>query len=218
MRLMSFSLMSKKMSLSRVILLLLCSISLIMFLNFTYQLDIDKKYLKKGFFGLKNNSYEFNLDELQDVTYNLVIEFFPISNEKYKLFLTKENLKYHFIIFTNLINKNGDIIKSERTNSKNIFSGGRSRNSICWNLFWFIANKKEKYKLKLFFQSNDVFFDNIEKEIRLEETYDYASLPVVLLLQRFFFFFFIATLLSVLLISFMHWRNKKTNERNVKET
>ena len=196
-------------SMSRIILLLLCSLSLILFFYFTYLLDIDRVSLKQGFFNISNNKYEFKLKELQHTTYNLILEFFTKGKDEYEKIRRSEDIKNNFWILTQLIDNEGNVIKSGKLISGDIISGGGSRESLYWDLFGFKAEKKGKYNLRIQLQSKDNFFDKIEKEIYLEEYYDYASLPWWVLFQRIFLILFITTLLLIILIYTRYWLKKR---------
>ena len=152
-------------SISRIILLLLCSLSFILCFYFTYLSDIHRVSLKQRFFNISNNKYEFKLKELQHTTYNLKLEFFTKGKDEYEKIRRSEDIKNNFWILTQLIDNEGNVIKSGKLISGDIISGGGSRESLYWDLFEFKAEKKGKYSLRIQLQSKDNFFDKIEKEI-----------------------------------------------------
>lgn len=195
-------------SVTRVVLLLLCSVSLIQVVYFTYKLDIDRVSLKRGVFKIIDQDLEFAAKELQNPTYNLVLEFYPKSEVEYERILESQYRKNGFGVLTQLIDCKGRVVKSNQIIGGEAMSGGGSRESISWDLLTFNPESRGEYGIRIEFHSNGVHFDEAEKEIYLEEDHDYASAPWFFLLQRVFLILFIATLLPILLAIFFYWKKK----------
>ena len=196
-----------------VVLAVVCSLSLILFIYFTDVLDIEKISLKSGVFRLINNNYEFELEDLQDITYNVVLEFLPGNADEFHKIMEKWSTRNKYIIYVELYDEKGKIINSDKLDERKKMSGSYSVKSVSWDLLRFNLERQRKYLLRIKFQSNDIFFDKLAKEIYVEEDFDYASGPWCGVLQAVFFVLFIATLLPILLITLIYWLKRRKKGR-----
>ena len=191
------------------LLIIGCIFSLISYMYFTDALDIERVMLKRDILKIVRETYDFNVNKLNNKTYNVVLKFL-VRNElessalRKKMFMVGE-----YNVNVQLMDGKGDIIKSENLSDGSKMAGGWSQRCVEWILLRFEAKKRQNYMLKITFQSNDNFFDGPIKEIYLEEDYDYAALPWWRLFQYASLIIFVITLVPILIIWFLWLRNKK---------
>lgn len=181
-----------------IILLIICSISLICYLHFTNKLDIDKIVLKKqDSFKISNVTYEFNLDQLRNKAYNVVLKY--LTNNETDAIALRERRdtpgKYNIVV--HIRDKKGNIIQGATISGGSKFHSGWSQDYEEWFLITFLAKASHSYKLQITFWSDDDFFDKLTKEIYVEQDYDPAALPWWDLFRTASLVIFVVTLAGV---------------------
>lgn len=191
-----------------LLLLIICLFSIFLYLYFTYKLDIKKIILKQGVFNLSNTTYEFDFDKLTHDRYNVILRFYNHKKIDPDFVFNLLSKKVKYLINVEVRDRKGNLIKEGAITPDGRTSGGGSQEYFDWHLFFFIGERAQEYNLRLLLQSNEAFFDKVEKEIYIEEDYDYASAPWWGLFQRIFLITCIITLLPILIIGFI-WLKKK---------
>jgi len=89
-------------------------------------------------------------------------------------------------------------------------SGRIAQDYFEWRLLSFDSERGKKYKFKMTFKSNDMRFDQVKKEIYIEEDYDYAALPWWALFRLIFLSIFIVTFIPLLIIGILSVRKRRS--------
>lgn len=163
-----------------------------MYLNFTRLLDIHKEILRSGAFELSDKTYEFTFSVPKEARYNVVLRFLR-ENEN------DTNTKYRaaHTINAELRDINNDLVISNSVDQNSRIHEGWSRKEFDRYFLSFNAKKKQTFRLKIDFHSNDEFLNKISKEIYVEKDFDPASYPWWGLFQRVFLIVVGVTLLLI---------------------
>ena len=187
-------------------LLVVCGISLVCYVQFTSKLNIKRFVLKEqSSFKITNEAFEFRLNKLREKNYVVVLKFVTVNESDVN---TLKKLMYttgKYNVTSQIIDEQGHIVKSETINDGGKMSGGWSQEYVEWFLIRFPSDEKQNYKVQISFQGNDNIFDKLPKEIYLTQQYDSASLPWWHLLQRVFLIIFVISLAGVITMILL-WR------------
>jgi hypothetical protein len=140
-----------------------------MYLNFSRLLDIHREILMSGAFELSDKTYEFTFSVPKEARYNVVLRFLRENdtNTKYRAAHT---------INAELRDINNDLVISNSVDQNSRIHQGWSRKEFDRYFLSFNAKKKQEFKLKLTFHSNDEFLNKISKEIYVEKD----SIPLLI--------------------------------------
>jgi hypothetical protein len=79
----------------------------------------------------------------------------------------------------------------------------------------FTGRDKQHAKLTILFNSDDSYFNTLEKELRIEERHDYASTPWLLLMRFVFSILSFLSFAFMALIGVIFWRNKRRSKSDI---
>ena len=187
------------------LLITVCFLSFALFLYFTELLNIQKVSLKEGVFAVINQKNEFEFGDLRNKSFNIVMRFYREEGSDYSRYSSLFSGEVPYAFDIELKDQENKIIKKDTFN-RNSISAGHGNEYFEWTLMRFNAEKGEKYKVKIVFSSDNKNYDIMEKEIYVQQDYDYAAKPFWYLFQRVFLVVFIATLLPILIIGLIYWR------------
>jgi len=180
-----------------------CVISILFYIHISFLLDIQRIDLKKGAFPLKDNTYEFDFVSPSNDKYNAILRFYHQRNQDF-INRSAED-KINFTINAELITLDGDVydklIRSANLDQNSDIPGGGSQDYFEWYILSSYLNKGEKYRLRITFRSDEVFFTKMTKEIYIEEDYDIPSAVWWHLFRMVFLIIFVITLIIILIIS-----------------
>ena len=184
----------------------ICFLSLFLGLFYTYLLDIEKVILKEGIFELINRTYEFDIKGATNDKYYIFLRFY---RQKDIVFYGLSEGKIKYSIDLELTDENNNLIKIEAIDETSLRSGRIAQDYFEWRLLSFDSEKGKKYKFKMTFKNNDIRFDQVKKEIYIEEDYDYAALPWWALFRLIFLSIFIVTFIPLLIIVILLVRKRR---------
>lgn len=187
------------------LLITVCFLSFALFLYFTELLNIQKVSLKEGVFAVINQKNEFEFGDLRNKSFNIVMRFYREEGSDYSRYSSLFSGEVPYAFDIELKDQENKIIKKDTFN-RNSISAGHGNEYFEWTLMRFNAEKGEKYKVKIVFSSDNKNYDSMKKEIYVQQDYDYAAKPFWYLFQRVFLVVFIATLLPILIIGLIYWR------------
>ena len=168
-------------------------------------MDIPKEILKSGAFELSDKTYEFTFTSPKETRYNVVLRFIL---EKEKDPITKYKVANTIVV--ELRDRDNNLLMSNYVDQNSRIHEGWSNKQFERYILSFNAKKKQTFKLKIYFHSNDELLNKISKEIYVEKDYDSASYPWWGLFQRVSLFIFTLTFLLMVVIIYL----SKTNRRD----
>lgn len=191
------------------LLIIVCLLSLAYLLYFTELLNIQKVVLKEGRFDVINREYEFEFSNLRNKMFNTVMRFYREQGTEYSNYSSLFSGEVPYTIDIELKDQENKIIKKDTINQNSSIPASHGNEYFEWTLMQFNAKKGEKYKVRILFNSDKKAFDEMKKEIYIQQDYDYAAKPFWYLFQRTFLIIFIATLMPALIVGVILWRKKK---------
>ena len=193
-----------------ILLIVACLSSFVLYIYHANKLDIKKISLKAGIFDLSNKVYEFSFNGLKNGRHNIVLKLFRERNIDFSI-LAERKIKYTIKLELRDIKNN--LLKSDVITQDSKIHEGWSNEYVELYFLPFIGEKRQKYSLKIAFQSDNDFFDKLTKEIYVEEIYDSASAPWWALFRRISLIVFISTFFPLLIISLIYWLKKKKRKQ-----
>ena len=192
-------------------LAIVCAFSFTMYINFSRLLDIPRETLKSGAFDLSHKTYQFTFTTPKEARYNVIIRF-VLENEgdpigKYKVPHT---------IIAELRDNDYNLLRTTFVDQNSRIPQSWSNKEFERYFLSFNAKKKQTFKLKMTFHSNNELLNKIRKEIYIEKDYDYAAKPWWKVFQIVFLIVFATTLLAILIIGLIlrqSWKRDKGKEK-----
>ncbi|MBI5101957.1 MAG: hypothetical protein HZB33_09020 [Nitrospirae bacterium] len=180
--------------------------SLMMYINFSRLLDIPKEILQSGSFELSDKTYEFIFTTPEEARYSIVLNFIK-EREKDP---TTKYMGAHTII-SELRDMDNNLLMSNSVDQNSRIHRRLSNTEFKQCFLSFNAKKKQTFKLKITFHSNDELLNKISKEIYVEKDYDPASKPWWNLFQTASLLVFGLTVLLIGIIIYLMRKKRRVH-------